>query len=209
MLVLTYFTMRKFATGREVSNSYTGFVVLWLAYVSVVYESGLARDFSLPPRVPLLIILPAFVLIIWGTGRPRFRPFISGTPPHVFVYIQAFRVLVEVLIYGAFLIKVFPRRTTFEGLNFDILVGISALFVGWAVQKGRMGRRGILIWNIAALAVLSLTGFSFITAYFFLEFPAGVDQLAFTRLPYWLLPAVLLPCAVFYHVLSIRQQLAG
>ena len=207
MVLLSYFILRKYDVDREVSHFFTRLMILWFLYLTLIYGSGIVRDFSLPPRVPLLVILPALGLIIWGTGLKRFQGFISNVPAHVLLYVQSFRILVELLIYGAFLLRVFPERVTFAGLNFDIVVGISALLAGWAAKRGVVGKQGILLWNIIALCILSLTGYSFVSSYFFFDFPADVDKMAFTRLPYLLLPAVLLPFAVFYHVLSIRQQL--
>lgn len=186
-------------------RTYSIIIVGWLIYTTTLSNSGWLDDFSLPPRIPLVIVIPAIVSIIYFTSKNWVKEAISKLKDHQVIYIQSFRIAVELLIYGAFLNGVFPKRATFEGLNYDILVGISALIVGVLVQRGIIKSKGILIWNIISLAILSITVFSFISAYYFTDTMDG--NLGFVRLPYIFLASLLLPFAVFYHVVSIRQQL--
>ncbi|WP_424961270.1 hypothetical protein [Ekhidna sp.] len=186
-------------------RAYSFIIVGWLIYISALSNSRWLEDFGFPPRIPLLIVIPALVSIISYTSRNWILEAISKLKDHQVIYIQSFRIAVELLIYGAFLNGVFPKRVTFEGLNYDILVGISALIVGALVQKGIIRTRGILIWNIISLGILSITVFSFISTYYFMDTMSG--NFGFVRLPYLFLASVLLPFAVFYHVISIRQQL--
>jgi len=98
------------------------------------------------------------------------------------------------------------RNVTFEGINFDIIVGVSALLVGYLVQRKIMGRTGVLIWNFSSLAILSVTVYAFISTYYFSNFSTTIQSIQFVKMPYLLLASVLLPFAVFYHVVSIRQH---
>lgn len=182
-------------------------ITLWVVYVIIMANSGLLDSLSLPPRAPVFIILPAFVIIFITTSRGLFKQFLPSLSKSSLVYVQSFRILVELLIYGAFLEGAFSQRVTFEGLNFDILVGISALPMGYLIQKELIGRKGILAWNIMGLSVLSLTGYAFVSSFYFSDFVDSVGEIALVQLPYILLPAILLPIAIFYHVTSIRQNL--
>ena len=68
---------------------------------------------------------------------------------------------------------------------------------------------GILAWNIVGLSVLTLTGYAFVSAFFFTDFVESVGGMTLVPLPYLLLPAILLPIAIFYHVVSIRQNVGN
>lgn len=117
----------------------TGYFVVgffWLTYLVVISKTGVLHHFSLPPRVPLLIVFPAVIACIAFTGRKSFSNVLKRAPLHLPVFLTSFRILVELLIYGAYRDGVFPQRVTFEGLNYDIFVGLSALLVGMLlVQK--------------------------------------------------------------------------
>ncbi len=181
---------------------------VWLMYLTTFSIGGILDDFSFPPRVPLLVVAPALMTILFITGGTSFRHLLQQTPLQVPVFLQSFRIVVELLIYGAFLQGTFPRRVTFEGLNYDILVGISALIMGSLILKDKIGYKGILVWNFASLMILSVTAYSFISAYYFSDFFQNGGTNEFVRFPYLLLPAVLLPVALFLHVFSIRQLLS-
>jgi len=153
-----------------------------------------------------MVVIPSFILILFITSRNAVKKSIAIVSRSFAIYIQAFRIGVELLIYGAFLNGVFPKNVTFEGINFDIIVGVSALLVGYLVQRKIMGRIGVLIWNFSSLAILSVTVYAFISTYYFSNFSTTIQSIQFVKMPYLLLASVLLPFAVFYHVVSIRQH---
>jgi hypothetical protein len=134
---------------------------------------------------------------------------LKNTPKHVPIFIQSFRIIVELLIYGAFLEGFFPLRVTFEGLNYDILMGIIALPMGFLVLKGIAKRNAMLAFNIIGLMVLGLTGYAFVTSFYFSDFVSASGEIALVQAPFILLPGVLLPFAVFYHIVSIKQDLSS
>lgn len=179
----------------------------WIVYVVIIARTGLLADFSLPPRLPLLIVIPAIVGCIFLTGRSNFREVLNQTPLYVPVYFQSFRILVELLIYGAFLQGVFPERATFSGINYDILVGASAPIMGLLVQSKKISYTGLLVWNGIAMSILSVTVYAFISTYYFTDYVTQAGNTDFTKLPYLLLASVLLPVAVFLHIFSLRQIL--
>jgi hypothetical protein len=192
---------------KKVIAAYVVIIAVWLTYIIILSRSGILNDFSLPPRVPLFIVIPAVVIIILLTGGKNFKKILQQTPRHMPVYMQSFRIVVELLIYGAFLDGVFPEKATFKGLNYDILSGISALVVAFLYQKGRLSDKVILIWNVAALLILALTVYSFVSVYYFGDHVEAAGSTDFVKMPYLLLAAVLLPIAVFLHVFSLRQLL--
>ncbi|MEM1137255.1 MAG: hypothetical protein AAGI07_15560, partial [Bacteroidota bacterium] len=134
---------------------------------------------------------------------------LQKTSLHVPIALQSFRIFVELLIYATYLKGIFPQRATFEGLNFDILVGISAIFMSIGISKSLVKKRGVLIWNVAAMCILLLTVYSFIYTYYFTNFVDSGMGYKFVEFPYILLGSVLLPIAIFLHIFSIKQVLIG
>ncbi|MEO1050984.1 MAG: hypothetical protein AAFX87_10160 [Bacteroidota bacterium] len=191
----------------KATGLYLGFVLAWLVYIFLLVKSGVLLDFGMPPKVPLLIIIPMIIGMIYTTRLASFKPLLVKTSKYIPVYLQSFRIVVELLIFSAFVDGTFPQRVTFEGLNYDILVGISALPMGFLAQKGRVKGKGILVWNIISLSILSLTGFSFIYSFYSGDFATTDQGVEFVSFPYVLLPAVMLQVAIFLHIFSIRQTL--
>ncbi len=187
-----------------ISRLLTG-LLIWFVYLIILAQTDVLKNFELPPRIPLLVVIPATVLLLILVNSQLMKQTIRNTPLFLPIVLQSFRVLVELLIYATYQKSVFPKRATFEGLNFDILVGLSAIVVGVAVAKGLIRRRGILLWNIAAMCILALTVYSFISAYYWSDFGASAVRLRFVEFPYLLLPSVLLPTAIFLHIFSLKQ----
>ena len=191
---------------KKVFNAYIFIVAFWFVYLNYLSRSSFLVDFSLPPRMPLMVILPTFIASIIITGLKSFKSILRNTPAWLPVYFQSFRILVELLIFGAFINGVLPQRVTFEGLNFDIIVGITALIVAFLFMKKKISARFLLAWNIFGLAILSMTGYAFLTAFFQYDFATVSQNTEFFHIPYLLLPGVLLPLAFFLHIFSIRQS---
>jgi len=205
MLVLV---LKHHTNPQQTIFKYLAFCGLWVGYIAIISSLGLLDNFGLPPRVPLLIVIPITVLMVWMINQKTFETILENTPLHLPVFLQSFRIVVELLIFGAYLNGIFPKRATFEGLNFDILVGISALFVGVLTWKSKISLLGMLVWNIVSLMILSVTVYSFISTYYFMNASNILANTDFVRFPYVLLASVLLPVAIFLHAFSLKQILA-
>ncbi|MEO6720679.1 MAG: hypothetical protein ABIN67_09935 [Ferruginibacter sp.] len=179
----------------------------WLTYIVTIYRLGIFNDFGLPPRMLLFVIIPAIIGSLFITGTKSFQTILQNTPLHLPVFLQSFRIVIELLIYGSFLQGIFPKRATFEGINYDILVGISALIVGMLIQRKLLSLKWLLAWNIISLIILSITIYSFISTFYFTDYLSKDGSKGFIQFPYLLLPSVLLPVAIFLHILSIKQVL--
>lgn len=207
---MIFIPFRLFGYGENARKriiQYFIFISAWLSYVYLLSTSGFLNNFDLPPRMPLMIVIPVIIFMILITRRSYFKKLIEEIPDSFLTGIQSFRILVELLIYGAFLNGIFPERATFAGLNFDILVGVSAPIIAFLCAKSIIRKRGILLWNFISLSILTVTVYSFISSYFFLGFADDANSGELVSFPYILLPSVLLPFAIFYHILSIRKHL--
>lgn len=180
-------------------------VVVWVGYLAALSISGLLLDFNLPPRLPLLVVVPAVLVMTAPIALRKLDTIIQETPLHLPVFLQSFRVGVELLIYATFLEGNFPRLATFEGINFDIIVGLTSILMGFGLLRGVVSHKGLMIWNALSLCILSLTVYSFIYTYYFTEYARMGNGAKLVDFPYLFLPGCLLPMAVFLHVFSIRQ----
>jgi hypothetical protein len=186
----------------------TVILLLWSAMLLVLSYLGFFADFSsMPPRPALAIIIPLpFVLIIALSkkGTQLLRSF----PQHWVVYMQSFRIIVELLLLSAFIAGKLPVQMTYEGRNFDIMTGVLAIPVGYllankhpyaaklAIAFNIAGM--ILLLNILVIAVLSMPT----SMRHFMNEPANTLVAQF---PFILLPGILVPLAYALHIFSLRQ----
>lgn len=183
-------------------------VSVWLTIISALSLSGFFSDFStLPPRLlmgPLVPMLAIVIITLWG----KFDKLLKVVPPSWIVFLQTFRLPVEVLLWMLFVQNLLPVQMTFEGRNWDILVGITAIPAGLLCFGPTRYRTGLaVVWNIAGLALLlnivAIAVLSMPTPFrVFMNNPANEIVATF---PFVLLPGVLVPLAFSLHVLSLRQ----
>jgi hypothetical protein len=100
------------------------------------------------------------------------------------------------------------------GLVALVLAGAGLLVAGvasaaWAVARGRLGRAGVVLWNLAGLGLLAN-----IVVIALRSAPGplnagwgGVPNTAIAEVPFVWLPAFLVPLAVLGHVVSLRQAM--
>ncbi len=182
---------------------------VWITGVSLLALSGLFTDFSgLPPR-PFFVLFPAMITVIYWSVRPRTGAVLAQIPPRNLIGIQGFRVPIELFLWLLYLAEEIPVQMTFEGQNPDILTGVLGLllYLLWP-QISKAAQRKLwlsfnliglgLLFNIVITALLSMP-----TALrFFMNEPANRIV---TTFPFILLPTVLVPFALLFHLLSLRQ----
>jgi len=182
----------------------------WLTLQAVLsYKNIYHQDSNtFPPKIMLLGILPAMLVIILLFVTSRGKLFIDSLPLKNLTYLNVVRIPVEIVLYWLFLNKAIPELMTFEGRNFDILAGITAPMVayfGWSKQK--ISRLFILWWNIICLGLLIN-----IVLNALLSTPSPIQQFAFEQpniailyFPFSWLPTFIVPIVLFGHLTSIRQ----
>lgn len=181
----------------------------WLIYIAMMSLTGIFTTAALPPRIPLLLVFPVFLFMLYFFTSGRFKDIIAAVPPSWPVYLQSFRIVVELLLLSLFLNGLLPRAATFEGYNFDILIGLSAPIVGYlGFTVSKLSKPVIIIWNILGLLTLAIVVF-IIIAYAY--FPQLLNQQQnfflkdFGIFPYTFLAGFFMPLAVFLHIFSIIQ----
>ena len=189
---------------------YTSLLVItgWFILISILSYLGVLSNFdSFPPRPVFLIFLP-LPFIIYFSFTSTFRKFAQTTPKSWFVNIQSFRILVEIILWMMFLAGQLPVQMTFEGNNFDVLVGLTAFPATWLfLSRGKYKRTAAIIWNICGLLlllnILVIAVLSMPTPMrYFMNEPANTIVATF---PYALLPGILVTIAYSMHIFSLRQ----
>lgn len=178
----------------------------WHVYIFGLSLTGFLENLDFPPRFALLTILPAFVFTGWFATKAKQSSWLHSIPPHWLIFYQIFRIGIESLFVLSVGAGILHPNVTLEGYNYDMVYAFTALLVGWLVLKGnyKIG----LLWNYLGLAVIAFIIVLFQTTIYLPELygpTTAVFPIEFMEYPYNLVPAFLMPSAVFIHVLSILQ----
>ncbi|MCB9233721.1 MAG: hypothetical protein H6581_18845 [Bacteroidia bacterium] len=201
--------LREPASQKKILLIFWVALIIWLALLSALSLSGfLSRFDTLPPRMPLVILPPLLVAIFF------FRSKLAGevadeVPPAWVMYLQGFRVPVELLLWALFLANALPQRLTFEGTNWDVITGLTGpLFALVCFSRGKIRRGMAIAWNILGLILLlnivTTAVLSFPTP--FQVFNDAPGNTIMTTFPCILLPGLLVPLAYYLHILSLKQM---
>lgn len=164
---------------------------------------------TLPPKF-VLVILPTILFFVFFFNSRKGKVWSDKLDVKSLTILHIIRIPIEIVLLWLFLSGVIPKIATFEGRNFDILVGLTAPIVFYFhFIKKTLSKRLFLVWNFVSLALL----FS-IVMIAILSLPFPFQQLAFDQpniavlyFPYVLLPAVVVPLVVFSHITIIRSLL--
>jgi hypothetical protein len=168
---------------------------------------GVLRDFStFPPPIMRLVAAVTVLSVVLATG-PLGARLARGLPLAGLVAFQGFRVLVELVLFALHREGALPVQMTFEGLNFDVVSGLSALGLGAILWRGRFPRRGVLAWNVIGLALLvNIVVIAVLSMPTRLRvFAAEPPNVLVAEPPFVLLPTVLVQAALFAHILVFRR----
>lgn len=181
-------------------------ILLWLLSLALIAKSGFLSDFeSFPPRF-LLVILPANFVIIILLILKKTRAFLLQIPITTLTYLHIIRVPIEIVLWWLSLSGIISDFLTFEGINHDIISGITAPFVAiFLVNRNR--RIGAIIWNVIALCLLvNIVGHAILsTPYPFQQFSLDLPLTAVFYFPYIWLPGFIVPAVLFAHLVSLAQ----
>lgn len=85
LLLFGNYKLLSLARNAELGKTYktpklTSIIVLWLVYLSALSFSRLLKDYSLPPKFPLLVFLPFVLLTTLFYFRHRNNPVFGHLP---------------------------------------------------------------------------------------------------------------------------------
>ena len=182
----------------------------WLSILGALAFLGFFQNFEvLPPRF-FIAFGPPVVLTLVLLFSKSFYKILLNIPPSWLVYVQSFRIPMEIFLWLGFIAGFVPPQMTFEWLNFDIIVGITALMGGYTFfGRGRYRRFEAIIWNIFGIILLfNILLIAFLSAPFpfrvFMNEPANTMVAYF---PFIWIPGFIVPFALAMHLFSLKQLL--
>jgi hypothetical protein len=182
-------------------------VVAWLGLTALLSMESFFHDFStMPPRpvIPALVFILAGILFLRSASG---KAVLRSTPASWLIGFQVFRVLMEIILWLVYEHGIIPVQMTFEGRNFDILVGVTAPFVAYLLHTGHMKPMVAVVWNVAGIGLLmnivivaALSTPSPLRV--FMNEPANTFIAYF---PFVWLVAFVVPVALLGHIASLMQ----
>ncbi|NML23937.1 hypothetical protein HHL16_23855 [Pseudoflavitalea sp. G-6-1-2] len=185
------------------NNTLLLYALLWLALTGSICATGL---FKIKPVFFPLLMLATILLTIFCYRKLRFPAISVG----LLLGIHALRVPVELVLYSLYQQKKIPLLMTFEGWNFDILFGLSALFLLLRFWRTGQSFRGnaFLIWNL--IGMISLTA---IVLMAILSSPLPIQQFGFKQpniglleFPFCWLPVFIVPIVYCCHFRAFSDR---
>lgn len=203
-----YYAFDQASTKGTTTLFFTTLVSVWIFTVSLLtFQSFFTEMDSRPPRL-MLFTFPALAIPLFSLLFKRSRQIIDRMPITTLTYVHIIRVPVEIVLWWLFMQGVVAEAMTFEGMNYDILSGISAPFAGlFFVGMKSKSRLAAIIWNVATLGLLiNIIIRATLTTPYFFDPPAGVNaNVAVFYFPYVLLPTFIVPAVFFCHVASLYR----
>jgi hypothetical protein len=182
-------------------------LIAWMLYSGVMAAKGLLLNPTAVPPPMVRIIVPGLLLAAFAAFSPIGTRMAKHLGYASLIGFHAFRIPLEGLLWWFHHQGRLPVQMTFEGRNFDILTGLSAVVVAVLANRGLIGRRGILAWNLAGFALLlNIMGVAVASVpgplRVFHNEPANTLVLHF---PYVFIPAVFVLAAFFGHLALFRK----
>ncbi len=180
----------------------------WLITTTIIASRGTLLDFASTPPKLMVVIIPAVLGVSYICSSVRVNNLLKITPASWLIYIQAFRIVIEFILWQLHRNGIIPFQMTFEGFNYDIIIGLSAPLIAYYSFTDKKWPKIVpLLWNFAGLLlVLNITLIAFLSSpspfRAFLTEPSNTLPAYF---PYVWLPAFIVPFAVTVHILSIKQ----
>lgn len=196
-----------YATGKTILL--TLLIALWSLLNMGLAYIGFYLDAKQYPFKFLMVLFPSIGMIVYALKEKNLSWIIKKRNLQVSTFTHVVRIPVEICLLYLFYYKYVPKIMTFEGWNFDILVGITAFLVGVLNLKKRLSRKFLLVWNIMGLILVS-----FILCIGIFSGDLPLQLLAFEQpnravlyFPFILLPATIVPIVVYIHLTDIFKIL--
>ncbi len=182
-----------------------GFLIL--AQSGAAFSGFYLDSQSMPPRFALAI-LPSVIIIVGLFTFKKGKEFLDALDLRFLLMIHFLRIPVEWCLYDLYQQAMIPEIMTFEGRNFDILIGISAILIYLITYTFKRYNRALLIvWNVTGMIFLLN-----IVVHAILSVQSPIQQFGFEQpnravleYPFVLLPAVVVPLVMLSHLVSLRK----
>ena len=151
-VVFLYFLMKTLRFGIErtswsvvsrqrVFNLILGTILIWFLFIAIWSASGAMGKFeNFPFNFAPVLVVPLVAIVFLLIFSKGLLEILQQIPPSQIIVLQNFRVFVEILLWMLFVASMLPEHMTFEGRNFDILAGLTAPLVSWALSRNKISR---------------------------------------------------------------------
>ena len=180
-------------------------IIVWSIMQSILAYIGFYQNTDyIPPRFGLVLI-PIICLIIYGLLPRQQKWFFETRQIKISTFLHSVRIPIEIVLFGLFTNDMIPELMTFEGRNYDILVGVTAPIIGWLSLKEKISNKILKVWNIIALFFVVFIFFNAILSAElpFQQFGFRQPNRAVNYFPYILLPATIVPIVIWTHISDI------
>jgi hypothetical protein len=182
-----------------------GFLIL--AQSGAAFSGFYLDSQSMPPRFALAI-LPSVIIIVGLFAFKKGKEFLDALDLRFLLMIHFLRIPVEWCLYDLYQQAMIPEIMTFEGRNFDILIGITAIIIYLITYTFKRYNRALLIiWNVIGMVFLLN-----IVVHAILSVQSPIQQFGFDQpnravleYPFVLLPAVVVPIVMLSHLATLRK----
>ena len=184
------------------------FLVILLFVNALFAFSGFLADYqAMPPRLPVILGIQTLCLVLLFF-RKSVREFVRRMPITTLTHIHIIRVPVEIVLWWLYKESVIDPILTFEGNNYDIIIGISGPFAGlFLVGMRSKSQFGAIVWNIAGIVLLINIVYMAISCT-----PYPIQSMCFEtpntfvfEFPYVWLPTFVVPAVLFCHLASLYK----
>ncbi len=178
-------------------------IIGWGCIQSMIGLSGFYEyEKSIPPRF-VWVIFPVILIIILVLFSKKLRDWMVRLDLKKLMWIHIVRIPVEIVLFGLYTADYIPKLMTFEGQNFDIFAGITALFIIFVgFHNGKMRIKLLWIWHIFSFILLMN-----IVVLALLSAPTPFQQLALDQpniailyFPFLLLPGIIVPIVLIANL---------
>jgi hypothetical protein len=200
---------REFRNRNEIRSWITHSTLLYISIVVIALLAGVSGIFNrfdrFPP--PIMIFFVYMIALSFFLGFSKFGTLlVKHLTISELIGFQSFRILAELALFLGLREGRTPIQLTFEGYNFDIITGISAVFLG-VLFRSRNLLNLAFAWNTVGLGFLLVVMFIANTSLptplrIFMNEPSNIWV---TQFPYILLPGILVVSALTGHLLTFRK----
>jgi hypothetical protein len=184
----------------------TRLIIVW--FVSALAASALHLFRNDSERVGVAVAIaamtPILVFALWFAASKGFRQFILSLDPVILTAAQSWRIIgfTFVLLQAR---SVLPTVFALPAGYGDMAIGATAAYVAWKLTAPTH-RNAFILWQVLGITDLVVAVTLGTTAR--LLAPHEASMLAMTVLPLSLVPTVLVPVFLFFHIICIAQAKA-